>query len=251
MSSAPTPIERRERAFKENKTWGLMALAGGKSRAVDRGPEDTVMTWPTVVIAELTVFMGVLALMMVLSLLFDAPLKEIADPSVPENPAKAPWYFLGLQELVSYSAFMGGMVIPGIVLLGLALIPYVDREKGHVGRWFSGPEGKKVTLQTAVLGLLVTAGIVAFTVRFGWLRNWFPKIDQLAIIAINPGTVILGVVVAWSVWIIRRTGSRRMGAIAVFTFFLAAFVVLTIVATYLRGPNWAFYWSSSEWPGVH
>ena len=51
----------------------------------------------------------------------DAPLKELANPGVPENPAKAPWYFLGLQELVAYSAFMGGIGIPSIVLIGLGL----------------------------------------------------------------------------------------------------------------------------------
>ncbi len=251
MSTALSPDERREQAFKSSKTWGLMALSKGKSEAVDRGPEDTVMTWPTVVIVEMTIFMAVLALTLILSILFDAPLKEIANPAVPENPAKAPWYFLGLQELVGYSAFMGGVVIPGIVLLGLALIPYLDREKGHIGVWFSGRDGVKVALHTAILSFAITVGIVAITVKFGWLRNWYPNINQLAIIAINPGTIIVGAVVAWSLWIIRRTQSRRMGAIAVFTFFLVAFVVLTYIATFLRGPNWDFYWSSSDWPGLH
>ncbi|MCP4600385.1 MAG: hypothetical protein GY847_07615 [Proteobacteria bacterium] len=251
MSTALSPDERREQAFKGSKTWGLMALAEGKSEAVDRGPEDTVMTWPKVVIAEMTIFMAVLASTMILSILFDAPLKEIADPAVPENPAKAPWYFLGLQELVGYSAFMGGVAIPGIVLLGLALIPYLDREKGHIGVWFSSGQGAKVAFHSAVLSFIVTAGIVAVTVEFGWLRNWFPDINQLAIIAINPGTIIVGTVAAWSIWIIRQTRSSRMGAIALFTFFLVSFATLTYIATFLRGPNWEFYWSSTDWPGLH
>ena len=71
----------------------------------------------------------------------DAPLKELANPAVPENPAKAPWYFLGLQELVSFSAFMGGIGIPAIVLIGLGLIPFLDRETKGTGEWFGGPGG--------------------------------------------------------------------------------------------------------------
>ncbi len=250
MSS--TAKQRRDQAFSDpNKSYGLMALADGETPAVDRGPEKTVSTWPHVLVAELTVFMGLLALMLILSLLFDAPLKEMANPDVPENPAKAPWYFLGLQELVSYSAFVGGILIPGLVMIGLALIPYLDKEPGHVGLWFSGSEGKRVAKRTAIVAFIFNVAVVAFTVEFGWLRSWFPQIPQLVIILLNPGTVIVAGLVAWSMWVMKRTGSRRMGAIAVFTFFLVGFAILTYVGVFLRGPNWDFYWSSSQWPGIH
>src|SRR5581483_1006993 len=89
---------------------------------VNRGPENTVMSWPHLFWAELSVFMVTVAVTLILAFYSDAPLKELANAAIPENPAKAPWYFLGLQELVSYSAFMGGMLIPMIVLIGLALI---------------------------------------------------------------------------------------------------------------------------------
>jgi quinol-cytochrome oxidoreductase complex cytochrome b subunit len=55
----------------------------------------------------------------------------------PPNPAKAPWYFLGLQELVSYSAFWGGVGIPALEVLILLIVPYIDRNPGGVGEWFS------------------------------------------------------------------------------------------------------------------
>jgi hypothetical protein len=74
---------------------------------------------PHLFYAELAVTMLTIAVCVALALWGDAPLKELANPQVPENPAKAPWYFLGLQELVAYSAFMGGVGIPAIVLLGL------------------------------------------------------------------------------------------------------------------------------------
>jgi len=244
--------KRRDQAFNDtDQTYGLMALADGTSPATDRAPEDTVLTWQSVLIAEGVVFMGVFALMLILSMLFDAPLKEIANPAVPENPAKAPWYFLGLQELVSYSAFVGGILVPGIVLFGLALVPYLDKEKGHVGVWFSGAQGRSVAIKSAVFAFVFNVALVAFTVQFGWLRNWIPDIPQLVIIAFNPGTVIVAGVIVWSIAVVRSTGSRRMGAIAVFTFFLVGFAVLTYVATFLRGPNWDFFWSSSQWPGIH
>ena len=84
----------------------------------------------------------------------------MANPSIPENPAKAPWYFLGLQELVSYSAFMGGVAIPSIVLIGLGLIPYLDRDPRGVGIWFGGPEGPPALFAGRVLPFDEKASLV-------------------------------------------------------------------------------------------
>ncbi len=92
------------------------------------------------------------AICVALALVVDAPLKELANPLVPENPAKAPWYFLGLQELVSFSAFMGGIGIPTIVLLGLGLIPFLDRETAGTGDWFGGPGGRPLVLRPSCVG---------------------------------------------------------------------------------------------------
>ncbi|HEY5623024.1 MAG TPA: cytochrome b N-terminal domain-containing protein, partial [Gammaproteobacteria bacterium] len=119
------------------KSYGLMCVVPARSAATDLEPEDTVPSWPYLLRAELVVFMACMLVSIVFGILVDAPLKELANPNVPENPAKAPWYFLGLQEMVSYSAFMGGLVIPAIVVVGLGLIPYLDREPDHPGVYFS------------------------------------------------------------------------------------------------------------------
>jgi len=119
------------------KTFGLMCVVAGKSAYTDKNPHETIPAWPSLLRAELLVFMATMLVCVALGLFFDAPLRELANPAVPENPAKAPWYFLGLQEMVSYSAFAGGIVIPGIIVLGLALIPFLDREKEESGVWFS------------------------------------------------------------------------------------------------------------------
>jgi quinol-cytochrome oxidoreductase complex cytochrome b subunit len=232
------------------KTYHLAAIVRGKSPAVGDGPEQTIPSMPHLMYAEMGVFMLTVLICVGLALVADAPLKELANPAVPENPAKAPWYFLGLQELVSYSAFMGGIGIPSIVLLGLGLIPYLDREEAGTGEWFGGPGGLRVVLWSVVVGLAAALGVEALAIRFGWLREWFPAIPQLVITAVNPGTVLTVIYAAYSVWLVRRHDSTRAGALGLFTCFLCGFILLTAIGTYFRGPNWTFYWSPGDWP-VH
>ncbi|MCK5480237.1 MAG: hypothetical protein KAJ06_03790, partial [Gammaproteobacteria bacterium] len=242
------PPEKKSGIFPSRKTYGLMALAKGKSPAVDRDVENTVLSWPNLVRAEVAVFVLTLAVVLIYSYFIDAPLKELANPLIPENPAKAPWYFLGLQELVSYSAFMGGFLLPSIALIGLGLIPYLDREQEYVGVWFSNRQGMYVTLISFIAGSVVLVGLLIVVINFGWFRNWWTDVPQVLITLINPGTIWLGFTVAWSLLVTRKTDSTRMGAIALFTLFLLSFVILTYVGTELRGPNWEFYWSRDQWP---
>ncbi|MFN0123038.1 MAG: cytochrome b N-terminal domain-containing protein, partial [Blastocatellia bacterium] len=231
------------------KTWQLAAIVRGKTAMVGRGPENTVPSMPHLFYAELGVLMLTTLLCVAFSLLFDAPLKELANPAVPENPAKAPWYFLGLQEMVSFSAFMGGIGIPAIVIIGLGLIPFLDREREGTGEWFGGPGGLRLVWQAMTVGFGASLLIEAFAIRFGWIREWFPGVHQLVITVINPGTVLTLVYALYSVWLVRRYNSTRAGALGLFTCFLCGFLVLTIIGTYFRGPNWVFYWSPAQWPG--
>lgn len=230
------------------KTYHLAAVVRGRTAVVGRGPENTVPSMPHLFYAELGVLMLTLAICVALSLFTDAPLKEIANPSVPENPAKAPWYFLGLQEMVSFSAFMGGIGIPTIVMVGLGLTPYLDRETEGTGEWFGGPGGWRLVRFSAVFGLCVPILLEAFAIRFGWLREWFPAIPQLVVTVVNPATLLTAAYALFSIWCIKRYQSERAGALALFTCFLCGFVVLTAIGTWFRGPNWVFYWSPADWP---
>ncbi len=231
------------------KTYHLAAVVRGRSPAVGAGPENTVPSMPHLFYAEMAVFMLTTFACLVLSLLIDAPLKEIANPLVPENPAKAPWYFLGLQELVSFSAFMGGIGIPAIVVLGLALIPYLDRETAGTGEWFGGPGGLPLVLRSTAVGLGSVLALEIVAIRFGWIREWWPAAPQLLITALNPGTVLTLIYALYSVWLVRRHDSTRAGALGLFTCFLCGFIVLTVIGSYFRGPNWEFFWSPAQWPG--
>jgi quinol-cytochrome oxidoreductase complex cytochrome b subunit len=119
------------------KTYGLQGFVRGPFIRAGNVPDNSVFSWPNLLIAELFVFVLVVAVILVLSLMFNAPLEEPVNVMHPPNPAKAPWYFLGLQEMVSYSAFWGGVGVPTIFVLLLLLVPYIDRGAGGVGRWFA------------------------------------------------------------------------------------------------------------------
>ena len=89
--------------------------------------EDTVFSYPYAFVREAVALMVTVTTIMAMSLFFNAPLEELANPAKTPNPAKAPWYFLGLQELVSHSALLGGVVAPALMVLALIAIPYFDR----------------------------------------------------------------------------------------------------------------------------
>ncbi len=230
-----------------NKTYQLAAIVKGKTSAVGNGPENTLPSMPHLFYAELAALMLTVLICLALAFISDAPLKEMANPLVPENPAKAPWYFLGLQEIVSFSAFTGGIGIPMLCIIGLGLIPFLDRETEGTGEWFGGRGGWKLVKWSVVFGFLSSILVEAFAIRFGWLREWFPDIPQLVITLINPGTVLTLIYALYSFWAVRKYNSTRAGALALFTCFLCGFIVLTVIGTYFRGPNWDFYWSPSQW----
>jgi quinol-cytochrome oxidoreductase complex cytochrome b subunit len=212
------------------------------------GAEQKLYTWPVVLLAELAILLLTAAALLVMAFLFDAPLREEANPAFPENPAKSPWYFLGIQELVSYSAFAGGILIPLLFLGFLVSIPYLDRENQYIGTWFSGTQGRGITWQSVLFTGGVTIVLVFILVRFGWLTSWVPGIPRIIVMLVNPATLSALFYILWAKWIGRRTGSTRMEAIALFACTLTGLVIFTAIGIWFRGPNWEFYWSSSQWP---
>jgi quinol-cytochrome oxidoreductase complex cytochrome b subunit len=157
------------------KTYGLMELVRGTKPTVGIPDDDLVFTWPHLLIRELVLVVLVAAVILILAFLFNAPLEEIANPNHPPNPAKAPWYFLGLQELVSYSAFIGGVLIPGIIVVALMLVPYVDRKRVGVGRWFAKERSLANTLFATFLitmAILIVIGMYFRGPNWGFVIPW-------------------------------------------------------------------------------
>ena len=158
-----------------------LRIEAGES-PLEGSPEyrEKVWAWPNLVYTELFAGIVCTVFLVVWAIFFKAPLEEPANPTWAPNPAKAPWYFLGLQEmLVYFDPWMAGVVLPGIIIVGLIAIPFIDvNPKGN--GYFTFRERK--------------FAISAFV--FGWLALW---------------------------------------------------VYLIQVGTFLRGPNWTFYGPFEVW----
>ena len=227
---------------------------GGLSRpmkyAGDKGTTNKWLAWPVLMWTELALLLLVVIVVLLVALLADAPLLEQANPDFPENPAKSPWYFLGIQELVSYSAFAGGLLVPVLYLVFLFSIPYRDREDQFVGEWFSGRDGTKVVWRSALFAFLLVVLQMFVMIRFGWLRSWFPGISQWFVLWINPATITGGTFIFLAELIRRRRKSTRMAALALFTCSFTALLIFTALGIWFRGPNWEFFWSVKQWPVI-
>ena len=89
--------------------------------------ENEIPTWPYLIRKEFLAAIICTIILIVWSILLDAPLEELSDPTMTPNPAKAPWYFLGLQEmLVYFDPWIAGVAFPMLIILGLMAIPYID-----------------------------------------------------------------------------------------------------------------------------
>ena len=224
------------------KTYALMELVRGGSPMVGaQAPEEELPSWPHLLFRLVVLFGVVLAVVMFLGVFFDAPLEELANFTHPPNPAKAPWYFLGLQELVSYSALLGGVVVPGLLILGLMSIPYVDQAFEGEGVWFTSARGKRLALWSVLATAPFTVLLIFLNARVG-VRHVFPNAPQVLADLLNPATLLLVGIALFSVLVGRRTGSRRMAAIALFSCFVSAYILLMVIGTFFRGPNWDWVW---------
>ena len=155
--SRRTEIDK-QRVPMSAKPYRLLALV--KQDAVVRmqkEPDDTVMTWPHLLSIEFLAAAVMSIFLLLMGLFINAPLEDLANGNVTPAVAKAPWYFLGLQELLAYfHPSVAGVLVPTFVLVGAAFIPYIDRENIHATR----PAERKtaVVLFTlfCILGLTVT-----------------------------------------------------------------------------------------------
>jgi quinol-cytochrome oxidoreductase complex cytochrome b subunit len=172
-----SPTEELAGAFPAStKTYGLMALSKRPRASVEaRDPNDEVFAWPHLLYRELLVALAVIVVLHIISLVFMAPLEEIADPTRTPNPAKAPWYFLGLQELVHYSALVGGVIVPTVLVLALLVVPYVDRSPAGSGQWFAPERRMANRIFTALAAIFVGLTIIGTLFRganWAWVWPW-------------------------------------------------------------------------------
>ena len=167
--------ERKEGEQEEDlKSYGLMNLVEGKTPHVGQDPDRMVTSWPHLLMRELNLFLLVTIAIMCMSILFDAPLEEMANPAVTPNPAKAPWYFVGLQELLSWgNPFWGGILVPSLAVLALLLVPYLDRRQEGTAEWFHPTRRRAVIVFTAIAVAAVALILVGEYMRGpNWRLYW-------------------------------------------------------------------------------
>src|SRR3974390_1164938 len=120
-----TKIESRFSSDAKKEPPRLPFITRNISAKVKDDREPKVMTYPHLLVREAVVFEVLIIAMVLVSLFWDAPLEQLANPLLTPNPAKTPWYFLGLQELLHFfPPFVAGILIPTLVVIALIVIPY-------------------------------------------------------------------------------------------------------------------------------
>jgi quinol-cytochrome oxidoreductase complex cytochrome b subunit len=216
------------------KDYGLVAVMGRTTPMVDKGPEGTLLSWPHLFVREALLFLGISALLLLMSILISAPLREAANPNMSENPAKAPWYFLNLQELLLHmNPALAGVIVPTIALIFLMTIPYIDRSLKDVGVWFAGRKGKLIALWSTAYTVPLLLGLIVFN-EYIRVRSLISEPE------IVPGWIIpvgvMGLLIGGLYAIIRplRPNTREV-LVAYFTGFVVTWFALTIIGTFFRG----------------
>jgi hypothetical protein len=191
--------------------------------------EGEVQTYPEVLFRALVAIEVLTIALVGVALLFNAPLEGIADPSHTPNPAKAPWYFLGLQEMLHYfPPVVAGVLVPGLVVMALIVIPYFHINIEAEGVFL------KDRKRRVLIFYLVAAVLSVFLL-------WFD-----VYVALVPTLIVVGFMALaaqsspQSTSAFRRYLAGRPLSFWIMTWFLFELAVLTAVGTFFRGPGWSW-----------
>jgi hypothetical protein len=158
VATAPPPVAAGPGGHTQRL---LTVVKSGSIQDVKAAPQDKVHVWPHLLVVEFVAALAMSAFLLVFSILVNAPLQPLANINRTPNPSKAPWYFLGLQELLTmFHPMVAGVTIPGIGLFGLILAPYTDRNPSNK------PEDRKFAISLMTMFLMFWAVLVIIGVFF-------------------------------------------------------------------------------------
>jgi hypothetical protein len=181
---------------------------------------DVVTAWPHLFFREVIAALLMLVVLGVLAIVFNAPLEDAANPLRTPSPAKAPWYFVGLQELLTYfDPWVAGVVIPLLIVIGLCAIPYIDPTRSGQGVYTvrERPWASAIFI-TGLAGwvLLMVVGAWFRGPGWTWMWPWAPGALHAAASSASrslPNWIGVPLVLAWfaggGAWIVRRTSRLR------------------------------------------
>ncbi|UCH83270.1 MAG: cytochrome b N-terminal domain-containing protein [Candidatus Latescibacterota bacterium] len=200
-----------------------------------------VLTLPNLILREFSVALALIAFVMVVALIFNAGLGEPANPGMSPNPAKAPWYFVGFQELLlHFDPLFAVLVIPLLAAIGLVSIPYFDYDRDTSGIFMMSHEGRRLGAMAAVVAVVATVAWVIADEFVIDLAAWMPPVIANGLV---PAVVLFGVLAGFYRWAKKRGGSSNNEAIQTLFILLAmGFAVLTVVGVWFRGEGMALVW---------
>ncbi len=224
------------------KARGLVIPRNPNDDPEDRG--ESVATIPHLIVRELVVTAVLIAFIMLMAVLFNAPLEAKANPGLSPNPTKAPWYFAGLQELlVHFHALFAILLIPAAVLGFLLVLPYLPYDANTAGVWFVSHRGRKLAVVAAIIGVLLTPlAILAneYLLDSAGLQSTVPAVITNGLVP----TALIITGISSFYWLLKKKfrATSNESIQAVFVLLLAAFVVLTVTGIWFRGKGMALGW---------
>ena len=207
----------------------IVFITRNTSAKVKDDREPKLMTYPHLLVREAVVFEVLIIGMVLVALFWDAPLEQLANPLLTPNPAKAPWYFLGLQELLHFfPPFVAGIIIPTLVVIALIVIPYFNVNVEGKPLWSENPSKRFGFVLGVVIGLAVLLAI---------FDAWTIIVPTALVMALLVASYFSKATAGWMAALRSKPLSWW-----VMTWFIATAVCLTVVGTYFRGPGWSWVW---------
>lgn len=228
--------------WRVRKAGGLVLPHRPEESAENRGA--SVEAIPNLILREAVVALVLIACMLIVSALFDAPLGDKANPGLSPNPTKAPWYFAGIQEmLMHFHPLFSLFIVPLLIAFALFSIPYLEYESNPSGIWFASAKGRRMATASAVVAAIATPlGVLLgeYVVEF---NSWMPHAPSCLSTGLLPFSIVLGVISGFYVVLKKRYDATKSETVqATFVLLAAAFVVLTVIGVWFRGPGMKLAW---------
>lgn len=225
------------------KTYSLVELVKAPTTMVDRGPDESIFAFPVVAILELILTLGVILALLLMSLAVNAPLEDLANPTATTDPAKAPWYFMGLQEMLEHGhPTLMAVLMPTLIVLFVLAIPYLDNSPKGAGIWFTSKRGKRITLITALYALIVMPAYILLDTTYPLREIFRGQLPDFVLNAIIPGLIMALIVLLPLLLLLRYKPNAREVMLVLFTILFTSAIVFTLTGFLFRGPGFELYW---------
>jgi len=240
-------MSEKEKSFEKisdsTKTYSLVELVRAPTEMVDKGPENTVFAFPLVALIEIVLTLVVAVLLLTMSFAVNAPLEELANPNLTTDPAKAPWYLMGLQEMLEHGhPTLMAIMMPTLMILFIMAIPYLDNSRDGAGKWFTNDRGKRITIYTAIYTLIVMPLYIVLDSKFPMREILRGSLPDFVLQMVFPA-ILMGIIVTVPVIILfffKPTAREFM--LVLFTILFFGAIVFTLTGFLFRGPGFKLYW---------